>query len=216
MMMNKVPYLIKEVTRDVQVAEGKSVKLNAYKAVDARCMYRKEISVGDLVKVVSGKKIEKGTEGLIEAVYRNKFQNDPQRDPCVLLKIQTGVQKGQKVWTTLQNCCKITGLKEVHIMEMDPCELLTLDLDKAGFVSKRSTWWVKDEKTLVHSDVSGTDKEYDIQENTSSGDSFKAVVLNGKKEPAYIKISLKESTDNCIELKKCKSIEEAQNLLEKE
>lgn len=161
--INRIPFIIEKLQREITTSQG-NVLLQGYAKVDLRCEKRSSINVGDAVKVFSGKKVPIGTEATVKAVTRNKYEINPENNPCILLSIPNEAD----VWTTGKNCYKLHKLGiENKIRELDEFEFYSLDLSKEGYSSDKPVWFFKKntESNILNCASLETVNEYIVAKN---------------------------------------------------
>lgn len=164
----KLPIIIKKDVQIIHTPQG-DVPLNHYRKESLVCSNRQTVKVGDKVKVFAGKKIPVGTEATVKAIGRNKYENDPDNNPCLLLTIG----ENNDVWTTGKNCYRLDdkGI-EGKIRELDEIELCSLDLSKEGYVSDKPIWYfegVPGESRIVETNVLYSDFGLSIATDKCTG-----------------------------------------------
>ena len=80
---------------------------------DLRITNISDVKVNERVRVVSGKKIPVGAEGIVLRTHINKYAKGKGVDPCVQIKLEDG----NEVWTTGNNLITleksgISGIQE--------------------------------------------------------------------------------------------------------
>lgn len=201
----KLPIIIQKEVSTFKTPQG-DISLNRYRKVSLVCESKSNVKVGDRVKVFAGKKIPLGTEAVIKAVGRNKYENNPDNNPCLLLTIG----ENQDVWTTGKNCYKLgeTGI-EGKIRELDEIELCSLDLKKEGYVSDSPVWYfegVPGESQIVEANVACSDYGLSIAKDASGKKLFKEVgdeyvmVLDDWRSDTYPFLVMKKEykSGNCV------------------
>lgn len=136
----KLPVIIKKEITTIKTPQG-TVNLTGYSKCSLVCDRKSEVKVGDKVKIFAGKKIPLGTEAVVKVVGRNKYESNPDWNPCLLLTIGN-----EEIWTTGKNCYKLgeTGV-EGKIRELDEIEFCSLDLKREGYVSDGPVWYFEGE-----------------------------------------------------------------------
>lgn len=201
----KLPYIIKNDVQIIHTPQG-DVPLNHYRKVSLVCNNRQTVKAGDKVKVFAGKKIPLGTEATIKAIGRNKYENNPDNNPCLLLTIGEN-----EVWTTGKNCYRLDdkGI-EGKIRELDEIEVCSLDLSKEGYVSDKPLWYFQGkpgESQIIEANVLYSDHGLSIATDKSTGQKlFKEVgdeyvmVLDDWRSDTYPFLVMKKEykPGNCV------------------
>ena len=212
--VGKVPVIIKNKTRLITTPMGE-VSLNEFRKVNIRCENRKDVNVGDRVRIIAGKKLELGTEATVKAIGRNKFEIVPGNNPCLLL-IPDNAET--EIWITGKNCCNISDLGiENKIRELDEFEMCGLNLEAEGLISAKDIWYLEDsDRILVHSSIDGSDVKFAVEAVKRSAKNFAVIAKDfSKEEYIYVVLPNDLKANNCQQLSRNESRTRLLELMER-
>lgn len=153
-------------TRKVDTEQG-PVELEIFTVSNPSCYYNEYAQIGDKVKFVAGKKVPKGTEGVVKYTKPNLFehQQDPLTgeyfNPSVLLTLNDGTE----VWTSGKNLVNTSPKNSIA----GPFYFTTEDeaaielSKKPEFKTSETFWHVKNSK-IFHELPRSTDAGFEIQD----------------------------------------------------